>query len=252
MPWAIVKAGCPDGKPWAVKKIDGGKVVGCHATEADAKQQLAALHANVSEPSARPLYRDGEPMEQTEIRGAGSFSPVGERGLEGYAAVFGTKTYIPELRAYERIQPGAFSAALAEDDIRLLLEHKVPPVFARNKSGTLRLWEDGKGLKVEADLNPDMPEARSLLAQVRRGDVSGMSFRFAVNPGGERWIEEDGTTVRELTSVRLAEVSVVAWPAYSDTTVAARSKQAWINEAARTETARRRHSLNRAYLGKDA
>jgi hypothetical protein len=188
-------------------------------------------------------------MEHTEIRGAGSFTPVGERGLEGYAAVFGTKSYIPELKAYERIVPGAFSRALAEDDIRLLLEHKVPPVFARNKSGTLRLWEDGRGLKVEADLNPDMPEARSLLAQIRRGDLSGMSFRFAVEPGGEAWIQEDGQTVRELRSVRLAEVSVVAWPAYADTAVAARSKEAWLNDVARTESARRRHALQRAYLG---
>ena len=37
---------CPVSKPHAVMKADGSKVMGCHATEADANRQMAALHAN--------------------------------------------------------------------------------------------------------------------------------------------------------------------------------------------------------------
>lgn len=47
MPWHKVKnhSACPASKPIAVVKDEGGKVVGCHATEKGANKQLAALHA---------------------------------------------------------------------------------------------------------------------------------------------------------------------------------------------------------------
>lgn len=48
MPWHKVHhhAECPDGKPWAVVKDADGTVAGCHASETDADQQLAALYAS--------------------------------------------------------------------------------------------------------------------------------------------------------------------------------------------------------------
>lgn len=51
VPWHTVHnhAECPDGKPWAVVKDADGSVAGCHASEADADDQLAALYA--AEPS---------------------------------------------------------------------------------------------------------------------------------------------------------------------------------------------------------
>lgn len=52
MPWHKVQdhSECSSGKPWAVVKDSDGSVAGCHATEADADKQLAALYAN--EPKA--------------------------------------------------------------------------------------------------------------------------------------------------------------------------------------------------------
>jgi hypothetical protein len=51
VPWHKVKGHteCPPGEPWAVVKDADGSVAGCHASEADADAQLAALYA--SEPS---------------------------------------------------------------------------------------------------------------------------------------------------------------------------------------------------------
>lgn len=47
MPWHVMKsAQCPVSKPWAVVQDSNGKVVGCHASKADANKQLAALNAN--------------------------------------------------------------------------------------------------------------------------------------------------------------------------------------------------------------
>jgi len=47
MPWHVAKSGsCPGDKPWAVIKDADGEVVGCHASEAAAEKQLAALYAS--------------------------------------------------------------------------------------------------------------------------------------------------------------------------------------------------------------
>ena len=51
MPWTIkgdYKA-CPTGKKWAVVNKKTGRVMGCHASQAHALRQLAALYANVPE-----------------------------------------------------------------------------------------------------------------------------------------------------------------------------------------------------------
>lgn len=54
VPWHKVHghAECTDGKPWAVVKDAGGELEGCHASEADADQQLAALYASEQDTTA--------------------------------------------------------------------------------------------------------------------------------------------------------------------------------------------------------
>lgn len=52
MPYEVTKSDqCPPSKPYACVKASTGEVMGCHATEADAQQQVAALYAN--EPEAK-------------------------------------------------------------------------------------------------------------------------------------------------------------------------------------------------------
>lgn len=53
VPWSKVHnhAECPEGKPWAVVKDADGSVAGCHASEAAADDQLAALYASETEAS---------------------------------------------------------------------------------------------------------------------------------------------------------------------------------------------------------
>lgn len=48
MPWHIVPnhSECPDSRPFAVVKNDGGEVEGCHETRSAAEDQLAALYAS--------------------------------------------------------------------------------------------------------------------------------------------------------------------------------------------------------------
>jgi HK97 family phage prohead protease len=139
----------------------------------------------------------------------------------GYAAVFNSPS--EPLPFIERIAPGAFSKTLRERrrDIRLYVNHDSNLVLASRRSGTLRLSEDERGLRVEADL-PDTSAGRDIRELMRTGVVDKMSFGFQVDRRGDMW-NEDGTE-RTLTSVRLFEVSVVTgFPAYESTMATVRS-----------------------------
>lgn len=139
----------------------------------------------------------------------------------GYAAVFNSPS--EPLPFVERIAPGAFEKTLRnrKRDIRLYVNHNSNLVLASRRSGTLRLSEDERGLRVEADL-PDTTAGRDIRELMRTGVVDKMSFGFQVDRRGDKW-NEDGTE-RILTSVRLFEVSIVTgFPAYEQTTAAVRS-----------------------------
>jgi hypothetical protein len=88
-------------------------------------------------------------------------------------------------------------------------------VLGSTRSGTLRLYEDSQGLRVEAQL-PDTQAGRDARTLIQRGDVTGFSFGFTVPQGGDSW-NADGSE-RTLESIRLFEVSTgVAFPAYPTT-----------------------------------
>jgi len=134
--------------------------------------------------------------------------------LSGYAAVFNSNS--EPLPFIERIAPGAFKRSLrAKNDIKLLWNHDSSMVLGSTRAGTLRLSEDDKGLRVEADL-PSTSFGLDAAISIGRGDVTGFSFGFTVPPNGDSW-NADGTE-RTLKSVRLLEVSTgVAFPAYPST-----------------------------------
>ena len=103
----------------------------------------------------------------------------------------------------ERINRGAFTEALAQaPDVVALFNHDTSLVVGRSTAGTLRLSEDETGLRYEIDV-ADTTTGRDLLTSVRRGDVNGSSFAFTVAPGGEEWVDEDGTNVRYLSKLNL-------------------------------------------------
>jgi HK97 family phage prohead protease len=134
--------------------------------------------------------------------------------LTGYAARFNEPS--EPLPFIERIAPGAFKRSLrAKNDIKLLWNHDSSSVLGSTRSGTLRLYEDEMGLRVEADL-PDTQAGRDAKVLIQRGDVTGFSFGFTVPANGDSWNSEG--TERTLKSVRLLEVSTgVAFPAYPST-----------------------------------
>ena len=144
------------------------------------------------------------------------------RLIVGHAAVFNQLS--DDLGGFrEQVATGAFKEAITTDDVRALWNHNPDYVLGRNRSSTLTLAEDARGLAIEID-PPDTQWARDLLVSIDRGDVNQMSFAFSVRANGQNWgKEDDGTYVRTLTRVRLYDVSPVTYPAYPQTDVAARS-----------------------------
>jgi HK97 family phage prohead protease len=134
--------------------------------------------------------------------------------FEGYAAIFDSPS--EPLPFIERIKRGAFNRSLtkARNDIKLLWNHETSSVLGSTRAGTLKLYEDERGLKVTATL-PDTMLGRDAATLLKRGDVDSMSFGFSVPAGGDSW-NADGSE-RILKSVRLHEVSIVAFPAYTST-----------------------------------
>lgn len=151
-----------------------------------------------------------------ELRAAIELRAIGRR-LEGHAAVFGVPARIGDFS--ETIRPGAFRASLGSGrDVLALVDHDPTRLLARTSSGTLRLGEDSRGLSFALDV-PDTQLGRDVLALAERRDIDGMSFGFRVTD--EAW---PSPGQRELRAVDLVEISVVAaFPAYAQTSVAARA-----------------------------
>lgn len=149
----------------------------------------------------------------------------GKRFFSGTAIVY--DSWSVDLGGFrEIIRPGAAARAVRErHDIRFLGHHDPGFVLGRTKSGTLKLAEDRAGLHVEEGAIPDNPRANELADSVDVGDIDGMSFAFDIPPQGARWIipnDPDALWEREIFDMIIYEVSIVAFPAYTDTTIAVR------------------------------
>lgn len=269
MPWHI-EDDHPDCDGFAVVKDSTGEVApgGCHKTKQDAQSHLAALvlseESEMKHRAGRILSSTNEKklrealaaiaavldqlggddetnavrevagiesrtfqMGDIEVREEEDGPPV----IRGHAAVFNIRSvFLYGFR--EIIEPGAFAETLKQNDVRKLWQHDPARVLGRVKSGTLRLWEDDRGLAFENN-PPDTQDGRDAVTLIGRGDVDQMSFGFNVPPGGDTWSEdEDGVPLRRVRTANLFEISPVTWPAYPDTGVSVvRSAPEWVQRA---------------------
>lgn len=140
------------------------------------------------------------------------------RTVEGYAATYGTAADLWGFKEY--INRGAFTNSLINSDCRALLNHEASQLLAREKSGTLELFEDEKGLGFRFDV----PESRTdVLEMVKRGDIDECSFAFTVKR--QTWVfnDEEEKDERYIDEVeKLYDISLVTYPAYPNTSVSLR------------------------------
>jgi hypothetical protein len=181
-----------------------------------AEQQVAAMEGQDRHMGTKVETRHVT-VNDFEIRETGD-----GMSFTGYAAVFDSPS--EPLPWTETIRAGAFARSLrSKNNVMMLWSHDTSQPLASTRSRTLRLSEDERGLRVEADL-PDTTLGRDVAQLLRAGVVDSMSFGFSVPRNGDAW-SEDGMT-RELKEVRLHEVSVVAFPAYPRTSASVRSLDA--------------------------
>jgi HK97 family phage prohead protease len=138
--------------------------------------------------------------------------------IRGYAAVFNQLSEVI-FGFRERILPGAFKKSLG-NDVRALVNHDPGHIIGRTKNGTLTLREDERGLYTEIS-PPNTTLGHDTVESIKRGDLDQMSFGFQIVK--DDWKHEEKQLIREIHDVELFDVSVVAFPAYPQTSVAVRS-----------------------------
>lgn len=114
-------------------------------------------------------------------------------------------------------------------DVRFLVNHNtdmIPLARSRNNNinSTMQMSVvPQKGMDIRVDLDTENnAEAKSLYSAVQRGDISGMSFMFAVNEDAWEDLDSDHPTRHIRSFARVYEVSAVTFPAYEQTSIQAR------------------------------
>lgn len=124
--------------------------------------------------------------------------------IAGYASLFGRPADVVN----DVIEPGAFSATLAEHKAAgtlpaMLREHDGEPVGA-----WLEIAEDELGLRVKGKIDLATDAGREAYQAVVSGDVDGLSIGFRARKSAR---SDDGT--RTLQEIDLVEISLVRTPA---------------------------------------
>ena len=168
--------------------------------------------------------------EQLEIRSLGNLELRQEgdsRLIEGCAIVFNSVS--EDLGFREIIESTAISQDLIDNsDIYLNFNHDDDKILGRSNCGkgslNVELRKDGVYFSIEAPKN-DLGD--TVLEYLKRGDVEKCSFCFWMDPDDEEaetWTYEDGVALRTIHKIAgLHDLSIVWNPAYSETTVSARS-----------------------------
>lgn len=153
---------------------------------------------------------------QTELRLADS-----GRLITGTAIVYSSRSQ--DLGGFvEVVAPGALAKTLRDNQIKLLFDHDTAFVLGSVPAGTLSLKDTQRGLDFSCEA-PETTWANDLLVSMKRGDINNCSFGFDVVT--DKWEKRDGLMVRTLQEIKVSEISIVAFPAYTASTVSVRTKE---------------------------
>ena len=157
----------------------------------------------------------------------------------------------------ERIDKDALNECDLKD-VRFLIGHNtsmIPLARSRNnnENSTMQMTVTERGMEIRVDLDTENnAEARALYSAVKRGDMSGMSFMFAVD--SDKWDDVDSDyPKRTILSIRkVYEISAVAFPAYPQTDIQAASKGETLDSVrASLESARKAAEEERQRIAED-
>lgn len=148
--------------------------------------------------------------------------------LDFYPSVFNqTSKLIREYGEvfYEIIAPAAFDRVLADPGLNCLatVDHDRDQMLGRNKSNTLTLVTDAKGLKATVEM-PDTNLGRDMSVLIARGDYFECSFIYTIGENGVQYDRSGDIPIRTITSIQdLYDVSIVIDGAFANTTISKRA-----------------------------
>jgi len=136
----------------------------------------------------------------------------------------------------ERIDSRAFEECDTEDVI-MCFNHNADSILARTTSKTLKIATDERGLHFEFEA-PNTSMGNDMLELVRRGDISKCSFKFSVEQDEWRYADKENKLKYDERTIyrisKLYDVSLVVYPAYTDTEASARKleerKAEWLKD----------------------
>lgn len=162
--------------------------------------------------------------------------------VTGRPIVYNSRTDIGSFD--EIIEAGALDNADLRD-VKFLVNHNtdmIPLARSRNNNvnSTMQMTIDGDGMNIRVNLDTENnSEARNLYSAIKRGDIDGMSFMFTVD--GDSWDAlESNHPTRHINKIgKVFEVSAVTFPAYSETSISARTAETLESARATLESAKR-------------
>ena len=163
--------------------------------------------------------------------------------ITGRPVVYNSKTDLGWFA--EIIERGALDGADLKD-VRFLVNHNtsmIPLARSRNNNAnsTMQLTVDEQGMAIRVNLDvKNNSTARELYSAIERGDLSGMSFMFHIDD--EEWSELDSDyPTRHIKRIsNVVEVSACTFPAYDDTTINTRNKEALESARSALESVRQK------------
>jgi len=141
--------------------------------------------------------------------------------ISGYAIVYNKDS--EDLGFIESIKQGAARNALKKEGIPALIDHDPSKIVGRSGKN-LTLKEDKTGVFIELK-RPRMRSDRfeQLASDIENGFIDKQSFAFTVGPDGAKW--DDDFSRREVVEIEeLFDISLVTYPAYTDTSASIRSQ----------------------------
>lgn len=144
----------------------------------------------------------------------------------------------------EIIESGALDKADLRD-VRFLVNHdtsRIPLARSRNNNAnsTMQMTLDNEGMAIRVNLDTkNNSEARNLYSAIQRGDITGMSFMFSVEKEDWENLESDHPLRRIKQISNVVEVSAVTFPAYEDSSISVRNKEALDNAKLALDSAKR-------------
>lgn len=140
--------------------------------------------------------------------------------VEGYSLLF--DSWSEDLGGFKEVVTRDSLRNTNMSDVRALFNHNADNVLARTSAGTLDLDVDDKGLKFRFK-TPNTSYGRDLAENLKNGNVNQCSFGFRVADNGDsfEYDKQENIYKRSLNDIsEISDVSIVTYPAYSETSVA--------------------------------